>query len=127
MPEKTILIADDDPAILQLIELVFREEGWGVITARNGQEALDAVAENTPLVAIIDLRMPVVDGQAVVAKLRRSETTKHMPIIAISAERTTASQELKADAFLAKPFEIDELVHTVKHLLNGGARAWRGA
>ncbi|MCL5026395.1 MAG: response regulator [Chloroflexi bacterium] len=118
MPDQMIVIADDDPAILQLMELVFLEEGLVVLTARDGQEALNLVARERPAAVVLDLRMPILDGYAVVSNLRRSERTHAIPIVAISAERSGKKlSHLQVDAFLSKPFELDDLVNTVKTLL----------
>ncbi len=118
MPDQTVVVADDDPAILQLMQLVLQDEGFGVRTARDGREALDLVAEERPSAVVVDLRMPVVDGYGVVLSLRTGLQTRTIPIVAISAECAGSQLRLlKVDAFLHKPFEIDELVNTVKGLL----------
>lgn len=118
MPDQTIVIADDDPAILQLMELVFLEEGLGVLTARDGREAINLVVKQRPAAVVVDLRMPILDGYAVVSNLRKGERTRAIPIVAISAERSGKRlSHLQVDAFLSKPFELDDLVNTVKALL----------
>jgi CheY-like chemotaxis protein len=116
---QTVLVADDDLSILQLIEMVFTAEGMAVRTARNGQQALDIVAGDPPAAVVVDLRMPLVDGYGVVGRLRSNESTRRIPIVAISAERTLSilDRNLQVDAFLPKPFELDQLVNVVKRLI----------
>jgi CheY-like chemotaxis protein len=119
MMRQTVLVADDDPSILKLMEMVFTAEGLSVRTASNGQQALDIIAGEPPCAIVLDLRMPLVDGYGVVGRLRSNESTCRIPIIAISAERSTSTidRSLQVDAFIAKPFELDQLVSVVKRLM----------
>jgi CheY-like chemotaxis protein len=119
MMQQTVLVADDDPSILKLIELVFAAEGLLVRTACNGQQAVEMATRELPSAVVVDLRMPMVDGYGVVGCLRSREATRNIPIVAISAERRPRLEDnnLRVDAFLAKPFELDQLVSLVKGLM----------
>ncbi len=118
MPDHTIIVADDDPTILQLMELVLADEGLVVRTARDGREALALVADEVPAVMVVDLRMPIVDGFAVVKRIRQDALTERVPIVVISAECSAVKiSSLRVDAFLHKPFEIADFVNTIKGLM----------
>src|SRR3990170_8666524 len=81
-----VLIVDDDPTVLQMMEVLLTGEGYDVITACNGREALERVNGHHPAVIILDMCMPVLDGYSVIGQLRSSEDTRSIPIIAISAD-----------------------------------------
>jgi len=113
-----VLIVDDDPTVLEMMEVLLSGEGYDVVTACNGIEALDRVNGQRPAVIILDMCMPVLDGYSVIGQLRSQEKTRSIPIIAISAD-SNARQRLAAlhvDSYLAKPFDIDRLVNSVRTL-----------
>jgi CheY-like chemotaxis protein len=119
MIQRTVLVADDDPSILKLIELVFASEGLLVRTARNGQQAVEIAAQEPPSAVVVDLRMPILDGYGVVGFLRSTQATCDIPIVAMSADRHPRLDDkgFRVDAFLSKPFELDQLVNVVKGLI----------
>ena len=118
--ERMVLVVDDDPDILQTLALCLSSEGYRVTTASNGQEALDMLTRERPACVLLDLMMPVMDGWQFVAELElRGGRTS--PLLILSADRAVQGHatKLRAEAFLAKPFDLDELLSKVKHLTGG--------
>jgi CheY-like chemotaxis protein len=118
--ECMILVVDDDPDILQTLALCLSTEGYRVAMAANGQEALTLLERDKPACILLDLMMPVMDGWQFVAELERRGARK-APLLILSADRAVQghANKLRADAFLAKPFDLDELLGKVQQLTGG--------
>src|SRR5436190_7893479 len=118
--DRSILVVDDDPDILQTLALCLSTEGYRVQMASNGREALDLLAKERPAVILLDLMMPVMDGWQFVAELERRGWRKS-PLLILSADRAVQghASRLHADAFLAKPFDLDDLLGKVAQLTGG--------
>ncbi len=119
-----ILVVEDIAAVRELIQVQLTMRGYHVITARDGQEALDLVAENRPAVIVTDILMPRVDGFALAHRLRANPLTLSIPIIFLSATYVSAEDErfalnLGALRFLPKPIDADELFIAVADALTG--------
>jgi CheY-like chemotaxis protein len=116
-----VLVVDDDLATGDAIAEALGEEGYQVITVSSGNEAL-RVVKGLPLprAAVIDLRMPAMDGQALVGALRADPSLKDLLIIAMTAGQPTEVRG--ADRFLRKPFELPALVGLLEVDLAGGDR-----
>jgi EAL domain-containing protein (putative c-di-GMP-specific phosphodiesterase class I)/CheY-like chemotaxis protein len=109
-----VLVADDEPAIVEMIRDILEEYGFRVVTAANGSEALRLVEEAQPEVVLLDMNMPVLDGEGFIAALReRGIPTPIVVMTAGSSARRWAAQ-LGADAYLSKPFELASLVDVTK-------------
>jgi DNA-binding NarL/FixJ family response regulator len=119
---KQLLVVDDDASVLLAVSDTLRAEGYEVVTARRGAEAMVRVAEAVPDLIITDIRMPGMDGYALVRNLRSSPRTRLVPIIFLSAKDETADRiagfRTGVDAYVTKPFETDELVAIVKSILD---------
>ncbi|MGO9207554.1 MAG: response regulator transcription factor, partial [Candidatus Limnocylindrales bacterium] len=106
-----ILVVDDDPKIVRLVRTYLEREGFRVVEATDGREALAAIAVEAPALVVLDLMLPHVDGLAVMRAVRRTDRT---PIIVLSARGTTADRiaglSEGADDYLPKPFSPAELV-----------------
>lgn len=115
MPDhRTILVVDDEVDILDFVTDTLSEAAYTVRTARDGESALAAVADQSPDLILLDLLMPRMDGYAVLAHLRHN-SLEHIPVVVMSANRADP-QELRArgaSAFLPKPFDLDELLDCV--------------
>ncbi|HUJ24755.1 MAG TPA: response regulator [Myxococcales bacterium] len=124
---RLVLVVDDDPDILQTLGLCLSTEGYRVEMAANGREALEMLSGERPAIILLDLMMPVMDGWQFVAEMdRRGE--RAAPLLILSADRAVQghASKLRADAFLAKPFDLDELLVKVSQLTggpNGGGQA----
>ncbi|MFF5182240.1 response regulator [Streptomyces sp. NPDC000345] len=116
---------DDNKVIRQLIRVNLELEGLEVVTASDGAECLDVVHQVRPDLVTLDVVMPRLDGLRTAARLRSDPLTRDLPLAIISActqYEVEAGLEVGVDAFLAKPFEPDELVALVRRLLEGEGR-----
>ena len=120
-----ILVVEDIPNVLELLEVTLRFKGYQVRTARNGQEALEAVTKEQPVLVITDILMPKMDGFALAQKLRLSLQTRVVPIIFLSATYVTPEDKafamtLGAVRFLEKPVDTEEFLLTVAEIMTQG-------
>ncbi len=118
----TVLVVDDDTSILDTVSSILSGEGYDVVSASSGQEALDAVERKVPLLILLDMRMPVMDGWAVARALRGQGIT--VPIVVMTAAESAQrwADEVGAEGYLAKPFGLDELLATVERFRGSGGR-----
>lgn len=125
MSTKRILIVDDEPNILISLEFLMKREGYEVILARDGQEAIDAIARERPDLVLLDVMMPVKSGFDVCHEVRAGEAARDTIIVMLTAKgRDTdiaKGMALGADAYMTKPFSTRELVEKVSELLRGRA------
>jgi DNA-binding NarL/FixJ family response regulator len=119
---KRLLVVDDEPNLLRAVAAALRAEGYEVVTARNGREALVRVAESVPDLIISDIRMPGMDGYQLAAQLRASSRTALVPVIFLTARDETADRvagfRAGVDAYITKPFEPDELLAIIQSILS---------
>lgn len=125
IPYGPILVVEDVPHILELLEVTLRFKGYPIVTALNGQEALQRIAEERPALIITDILMPKLDGYALVQKLRTDPKTSDIPIIFLSATYVTPEDKafamsLGAVRFLEKPVDTEEFLLTVAEVLTAG-------
>lgn len=117
-----ILIADDEPNIVISLEFLLKREGYQVIVAHNGAEALARVRAERPDMAILDVMMPLRNGFEVCQDLRQDPEFKHLRIMMLTAKgRDTEISKglaLGADVYMTKPFATRELIAKVKALLD---------
>lgn len=118
MPDK-VLVADDEPKIRDVLNRFLTEEGYEVIMASNGDEALYLAAEEDPGLILLDVRMPGVDGIEVCRKLKAAAKTRFIPVIMITGFGDTRTDviEAGADDFVEKPFHMVDLSIQVKSML----------
>ena len=118
---KRLLVVDDEPNLLRAVEAYLRTEGYEVVTARTGQEALVRIAETVPDLIVSDIRMPGMDGYMLARQLRASPRTALVPIVFLTAKDQTAERiegfRTGVDAYLTKPFEPDELLAVIANIL----------
>jgi DNA-binding response OmpR family regulator len=116
-----VLVADDDPIILGLVVYRLENSGYRVITAADGEEALQLALAERPALAVVDVMMPKLDGYELTRRLRSHEDTRDMPIILLTARVQEADVdqgfEAGADDYLRKPFSPQELRSRVHALL----------
>lgn len=118
---KKILIADDEPDVLALVQLILRPTGHELVTAETGEETIIQLSEHHPDLLILDLLMPRGHGFGVLKEIRQSEGLRGLKVLVLSSkgyaeDRRRALQE-GADRYLTKPFDPDELLREVESLL----------
>jgi CheY-like chemotaxis protein len=116
-----LLIVDDEVAILEALTDILSVEGYEVATAANGAEGLKRASVERPDLILLDLMMPVMDGQEMLRRLKEDPNLRAIPVVVMSAGRVTKA-ELQGSHFLAKPFELDDLLDTVNAELNPDAQ-----
>jgi CheY-like chemotaxis protein len=112
---KKILVADDDPAILEVITFMLEDAGYEVVTTVGG-DTEKCVQESKPDLLLLDIWMSGMDGRNICKNLKSRKATMHMPIIMISANKDTKkiAKEVGANDFISKPFEMKTLLSLVK-------------
>jgi CheY-like chemotaxis protein len=128
IPYGPILVVEDIPNVLELLEVTLRFKGYPVVTARNGQEALDRIKEEFPALIITDILMPKMDGYALAHRLRSDPKTSQIPLIFLSATYVTPEDKqfaisIGAVRFIEKPIDTEDFLLTVAELLTGGPEA----
>jgi DNA-binding response OmpR family regulator len=125
IPDRPILVVDDDAKIVRLVRTYLERDGYRVVTAADGPAALDAIERHRPALVVLDLMLPELDGRAVIRAVRRDDEAAATPILVLSARGTTidriAGLEEGADDYLPKPFSPAELVVRVKAILRRAA------
>jgi DNA-binding response OmpR family regulator len=120
--EVTVLVVDDDPVILKLLEVNFQMEGFAVLTAGDGEEGVERARAERPAVIVSDIMMPKLDGLGLVQRLKSDPDTAGIPVILLSAKAQASDVqkglEMGADDYITKPFEPLELVERVNKLLS---------
>jgi DNA-binding response OmpR family regulator len=113
-----VLVVEDEPSIAEVVALYLRRAGFEVMSAGDGQQALEMLAESTPDLVVLDLMLPKVDGYEVTRRLRSRGDT---PIIMLTARKSEAERiaglEMGADDYVVKPFSAQELVSRVRAVL----------
>ncbi|WP_262852373.1 response regulator [Mumia quercus] len=125
-----VLVVDDTDSIRLLLRTNFELEGWTVLEAADGLECLDVVVDTEPDVVTIDVVMPRMDGLETVRALRRSASTRHIPVVMVTTQAQAydllRGQEAGVEAYVTKPFDPAELVRTVREVLEGAPAAPSG-
>ncbi|KYH07547.1 MULTISPECIES: response regulator [Chryseobacterium] len=119
MSKKKILIFDDDAAILEVITIIFEENGYEVRISETSHDILEKVAEYHPDVILMDNWIPKIGGVEATKLLKNSEEFNHIPVIYVTANNDIAAlaSEAKADDYVSKPFNLDDLEEMVaKHI-----------
>jgi DNA-binding response OmpR family regulator len=115
--QKKIMIADDDPGIVDAVEMILEFEGYEVTSTVDGTTVLD-MSNELPDLLLLDIWMSGEDGRDICKKLKSMDITKNIPVIMISASRDIKQSAIDAgaDDFLAKPFEMAELLKKIENL-----------
>jgi two-component system alkaline phosphatase synthesis response regulator PhoP len=118
---KKILVVDDEPDVASLLTLMLKSQGYDVIVARDGQEALEKARSQNPDLILLDVMLPKMDGYKVARMLKFDENFSHIPIILLTAkiqekDRQTGL-EMGANDYVTKPFDTASLLSKVKAML----------
>ena len=121
MPDKKILIADDEVHIIQVVAIKLKNNGFQVFTAENGEKAYELACAEKPDLVITDFQMPVMTGLELIEKLRQNPDTASVPVIMLTARgfaiEEGVRQNLKISDCLSKPFSPRELLQNVQQVL----------
>lgn len=121
MDRKRILVVDDEIYIVHILEFTLTMEGYEVITAADGEEALRKIEATRPDLVVVDIMMPKMDGYEVCRRIRQDEETKKLPVILLSAKGRPIDREtgleVGADDYMVKPFSPRRLLEKIKDLL----------
>lgn len=111
---RSVLICDDDPLLLDLLEYKLGARGYAVRRAGNGEQALTALGRDLPDIVVLDAMMPVIDGFEVLRRIKEDEALKALPVLMLTARKQErdilSALELGASDYLVKPFIPEELV-----------------
>jgi DNA-binding response OmpR family regulator len=122
-----VLVIDDDPVILKLLEVNFEMEGFAVLTAVDGQGGLEAARAEHPDVVVSDVMMPRMNGLELAAALKAGDDTSAIPVLLLSAKAQVSDVRdglaSGADDYVTKPFEPLDLVERVQRLVEGDGDA----
>jgi DNA-binding response OmpR family regulator len=121
MPDKKILVAEDEPDIRGLIVFSLQYAGFEVVEAVNGEDAVQKAAKEIPDLILLDVRMPKMTGYQACAALKKEASTRHIPVVFLSARGQESEikrgLELGAEEYILKPFAPDELYRRVQGIL----------
>jgi two-component system, OmpR family, alkaline phosphatase synthesis response regulator PhoP len=120
---RTILVVDDEPALLRLMAFLLQRKGYGMLTATNGEEALHVIREQRPDLVLLDIMMPRLDGYEVAEAIRADPATAEIPIVMLSAKAQDEDIErglaAGVDSYITKPFDPEKLAEIVAAFLSG--------
>lgn len=117
---KTVLVVDDEPALAWGIGLVLQDEGYAVVTASNGREALERLAAGPVDLVITDLMMPTMNGFELIGRLAESATLRDVPVVVMSAMARAAAEAALGSAprvYLQKPVTVADVLAAVRGLI----------
>ena len=124
MSDPLVLVADDDEDILLLVTTRLRRDGFDIISARSGDEALALVRERRPALAVLDIGMPGLDGVQVLEQIRADDELRGMLVVLLTAKAQESDVrrgfDAGADAYVKKPFSPADLSARVRELLDSG-------
>lgn len=116
----TILVVDDERPLRDMLAAVFESSGYRVLAAGDGRRALELVAAEHPDAIVSDVMMPLMSGVELCRRVKAEAATRHVPVVLMSAADSHRTAGAGADAFVAKPFDIDDLEKLVARLLGVG-------
>ena len=122
MMAKRILIVDDEPYIVKMVESRLKANGYEVLSALDGQAGLDRAKQERPDLIILDLMLPKIDGYRVCATLKHDTRYQKIPVLLFTARASEEDERIgiedcKADAYLTKPFEAQTLLKKIQEML----------
>lgn len=115
---KRVLIVDDEVGLRELLQIVVEEAGYEAITATNGAEALELMAQARPDLVISDVMMPIINGYVLLENIRLKTEWRAIKVVLVSAAHINKTDEkAQADAYLAKPFNLASVESLIKRLI----------
>lgn len=121
MDKKKILVVDDDPDLLRMLQLRIESEGYEFLSAQDGEDMLKIMKRKKPDVVLLDIMLPKVDGYTALREMRKEESFKDTPVIVLTAKEKKKVGDLftleKVAFFVEKPFETKDLLQKIRSLL----------
>ncbi len=125
MHHQRILIVDDEPQLVELVQMRLEASGYEVLSAVDGQEGLKKARDEQPDVIILDLMLPKLNGYEVCTLLKQDARYQHIPIVILTAKTQQKDEALAmdcgADAYLRKPFKAEEMLEAIQKFIPGGS------
>jgi len=125
MAKESVLIIEDDPDIVELLQYNLQREGYPVFSARDGEDGLNEARKRKPGFILLDLMLPGIDGMEVCRELKQGDSTRHIPLIMITAKGeendVVLGLEMGADDYITKPFSPREVIARVKAVVRRGS------
>ena len=125
MAKESVLIIEDDPDIVELLQYNLQREGYPVFSARDGEAGLNEARKRKPGFILLDLMLPGIDGMEVCRELKQGDSTRHIPLIMITAKGeendVVLGLEMGADDYITKPFSPREVIARVKAVVRRGS------
>ncbi len=122
-----ILIAEDEPSILESLDFILRRAGWSIESVTDGEAVLERVRRELPRILVLDVMLPKRSGFDVLKQLRADAPTRHLPVLILTAkgqqQDRRIAEELGADGFVTKPYSNAEVVGAVRQLLGEDDRS----
>ena len=117
--ERTVLIVEDEEDIRYLLKAVLESEGFRVVEATTGKDAVSSAAEIAPQLILMDISLPLLDGLSATRQIRAEEALRQVPIVAVSAYHTARRRAIRAGCsdLIGKPVDIEELRAVVRRLV----------
>jgi DNA-binding response OmpR family regulator len=123
MEKNRILVVEDEESLLKLESILFTSKGYDVTGVRDGQEALDSIAQSRPDLVVLDVMLPVMDGFQVCRAIKDDPETSSIPVVMLTAKKSSADLErgrmAGADAYITKPFKSVKVLEVIEGLLRG--------
>lgn len=120
-----VLIAEDEPSILESLDFILRRAGWSIASVTDGEAALLALRQSMPKVLVLDVMLPRRSGFEVLKQIRADSVLARLPVLILTAKGQAADRrtadELGADAFVTKPYANAEVVDVVRRLMGAGS------
>ncbi len=119
---KTVVCIEDEPGVIELIRLILERRGLGVVGAENGPDGLAAIRQSKPMLVLLDLMLPGMDGWEVYRRMKADEAMKNIPVIVVTAkaegiDEVLAKHIAKVDDYIKKPFSLQELLQSVERVM----------
>ncbi|MDJ0732304.1 MAG: response regulator [Crocosphaera sp.] len=118
---RAVLLVEDSPAQQKMISTILKKNGWQVIIAKDGIQALETIKDSSPDLIVLDIVMPKMNGYEVCRRIKTNPNTQNVPIVMCSSKGEEFDRywgiKQGADAYIAKPFEDVELIGTIQQLL----------
>ena len=120
-----IMVVDDEPDILAMLDMILRRHGYETILSEGGEEVIELIRQKKPDLILLDLMMPRIEGTELLRRLRSDEALRDIPVVVVSVRSTIEKESREAmelaDEYITKPIDVPVLISTIEKLLQRGA------